>query len=228
MYPAGITSIASYLGKNQYNVRMVNLAYRMLKDPSFDVENRLAKLRSTVFGIDLHWLPHANGALAVAELTKKIHPESYTLLGGLSSSYYHEELIRYPFVDFVMRGDSTEEPCRQLLHSLRNKQPLESVENLTWKRPDGSVVVNPLTFIPPDLDYIDIPDYRYAVKCVFKYHNLADLIALPSVARTPDGYDTQFSGMHAKLLHVRGFAVSVQADMRTKLASFPVPGEARL
>ncbi|HUK79907.1 MAG TPA: hypothetical protein VLU91_04525, partial [Nitrososphaerales archaeon] len=52
MYPVGLTSIATYLGRNHYNVRIVNLAYRMLRDPSYDVVNRLRRLRSTVFGID--------------------------------------------------------------------------------------------------------------------------------------------------------------------------------
>lgn len=176
MYPAGITSIASYLAKNNYNVRIVNLAYRMLKDPSYDVVGRMKRLNSTVFGVDLHWLPHAQGALAVAELVKRLHPESYTLLGGLSSSYYHEELMRYPFVDFVLRGDSTEEPCRQLLQTIRTRGRFESVENLTWKRQSGEAVVNPLTFIPSSLDYIDIPDYIYAVKAVFKYMSVEDMI----------------------------------------------------
>jgi B12-binding domain/radical SAM domain protein len=175
MYPVGLTSIASYLGKNQYNVAIVNLAYRMLRDPSYNVEERLRKMNSTVFGIDLHWLPHANGALAIAELTKRLHPRSHILMGGLSSSYYHEELIRYPFVDFVIRGDSTEEPCRQLLHAIRKGEPLESVENLTWKRPSGEVVVNPLTFIPNNLDYIDVPDYLYAIRLMFKYRSMQDL-----------------------------------------------------
>jgi B12-binding domain/radical SAM domain protein len=175
MYPVGLTSIASYLGKNQYNVAIVNLAYRMLRDPRYNVEERLRKMNSTVFGIDLHWLPHANGALAIAELTKRLHPRSHILTGGLSSSYYHEELIRYPFVDFVIRGDSTEEPCRQLLHAIRKGEPLESVENLTWKRPSGEVVVNPLTFIPNNLDYIDVPDYLYAIRLMFKYGSMQDL-----------------------------------------------------
>ncbi len=176
MYPAGITSIASYLAKNNYNVRIINLAYRMLRNPTYNVIGRVRQLNSTVFGVDLHWLPHAQGSLAMAELTKRLHPESYTLLGGLSSSYYHDELIRYPFVDLVLRGDSTEEPCRQLLHALRTKGSLENVENLTWKRPSGEVVVNPLTFIPPNLDYIDIPDYTYAIKAVFKYMSVEDMI----------------------------------------------------
>jgi len=175
MYPVGLTSIATYLGKNHYNVRIINLAYRMLRDPSYDVADRLRRLRSTVFGIDLHWLPHANGALAIGELVKKFHPDSYVLFGGLSSSYYHEELVRYPFVDFVIRGDSTEEPCRQLLSALRRKSPLDSVENLTWKRAKGEVVVNPLTFVPTDLDYVNVPDYLYAVTTVFKYRSLEDI-----------------------------------------------------
>ena len=175
MYPVGLTSIATYLGKNHYNVRIVNLAYRMLRDPSYDVVNRLRKMRSTVFGVDLHWLPHANGALAIGELVKRFHPESFVLYGGLSSSYYHEELARYPFVDFVIRGDSTEEPCRQLLSALRRKEPLQTVENLTWKRANGEVVVNPLTFVPADLDYVNVPDYLYAVTTVFKYRSLEDI-----------------------------------------------------
>jgi len=175
MYPVGLTSIATYLGKNHYNVRIVNLAYRMLRDPSYDVAERLRRMRSKVFGIDLHWLPHANGALAIGELVKKLHPESYVLFGGLSSSYYHEELIKYPFVDFVIRGDSTEEPCRQLLSALRRGEPLDRVENLTWKTRGGQVVVNPLTFVPSDLDYVNVPDYLYAVMTVFKYRSLEDI-----------------------------------------------------
>ena len=175
MYPVGMTSIATYLGRNHYNVRIVNIAYRMLRDPSYNVSEHLRKMRSEVFGIDLHWLPHANGALAIGKLVKELHPDSYLLFGGLSSSYYHMELIRYPFVDFVLRGDSTEEPCRQLLSCLRRGDNLERVENLTWKKPTGEVVVNPLTFVPRDIDYVNVPDYLYAVMTVFKYRSVEDI-----------------------------------------------------
>ena len=36
MYPVGLTSLAAYLERNSYNVRIVNLAYRMLSDAHFD------------------------------------------------------------------------------------------------------------------------------------------------------------------------------------------------
>jgi hypothetical protein len=81
--------------------------------------------------------------------------------GRLSASYYHEELVRYPFVDYVLRGDSTEEPVRHLLRALRESTPLGRVENLTWKRADRSVVVNPLTYVPADRDDIETAAYQY-------------------------------------------------------------------
>jgi B12-binding domain/radical SAM domain protein len=176
MYPVGLTSIAAFLERNHYNVEIVNLAYRMLQDARFDVVEHLRRMSAPVFGIDLHWLPHVQGALSIIELVKRLHPESRTLVGGLSASYYHDELVRYPFVDFVLRGDSTEEPARQLLQALRESRPLDTVENLTWKRTDGTVVVNPLTFVPRDLDYVDVPAYRYLLRSLFKYRSLRNLV----------------------------------------------------
>ena len=185
MYPIGLTSLAGYLSRNAYNVRILNIAYRMLRSRSYDVAAHLRKLRAPVFGIDLHWLPHAHGALAIAEIVKSVHPDSKVLLGGLSSSYYHEELVALASVDFVLRGDSTEEPARQLLQALREGLPLGGVENLTWKRDDGTVVVNPFSFVPADLDYVDVPDYHYALRSVFKYWDLADLVPYLHWLRDP-------------------------------------------
>ena len=185
MYPIGLTSIASYLEANNYNVRLVNLAYRMLKEPTYDVEHRISTLNAPVFGIDLHWLPHANGALGIAELVKRLHPESKVLLGGLSASYFHEEIMTNPAVDFVIRGDSTEEPCRQLLQALRLGTPLDDVENLTWRRDDETVVVNPLTFVPEDLDWIDVPAYDFMLHAVFKYRSFRDFLPYLEWLRYP-------------------------------------------
>ncbi|MCU0645347.1 MAG: hypothetical protein MUC94_13965 [bacterium] len=42
MYPVGFSSIAEHLEKNGIGVRIINLAYRMLSDPQFDVEKMIA------------------------------------------------------------------------------------------------------------------------------------------------------------------------------------------
>ncbi len=176
MYPVGLTSIAAYLERNHYNVEIANLAYRMLQDRGFDVEREIARLDAPVFGIDLHWLPHVQGSLRIAEMVKALHPRAQVLMGGLSASYYHEELIRSPSVDFVLRGDSTEEPTRQLLQALREGTPLEAVENLTWKDADRRAVVNALSFVPESLDYAELPAYRYLMRSLFKYRSLRNLM----------------------------------------------------
>lgn len=170
MYPIGFTTLAEYLERHGFRVRIVNLAARMLQDPSLDVPAFLARLHPAVFGIDLHWLPHAHGSLAVAELLKEIHPQTPVLMGGLSATYYHREVLDYPFVDYVLRGDSTEEPLRQLMVTLRAGGDLGAVPNLTWR--DGSTVrVNPLSWVPDSLGDI-VLDYRQLLRAVPRYMDL--------------------------------------------------------
>ncbi len=185
MYPVGLTSIAAYLERNHYNVRIANLAYRMLRSRRFDAEAHLRRLRAPIYGIDLHWLPHVQGALAIAELVKRLHPDAAVLVGGLSASYFHRELAESRYVDYVLRGDSTEEPVRQLLAALRDDTPLEAVENLTFRDANGTVRVNPLTFVPADLDGIDVPAYEYVLRSVLKYRNLPDVVPYLEWLRHP-------------------------------------------
>ena len=170
MYPYGFTTMASYLHDRGYRVRIINLASMMLNDRGLDVEALIGRLRADVFGIDLHWLPHAHGSLAVAEIVKRLHPDSRVLFGGFSSSYYHEELVRYPQVDLVLRGDSVEEPLAKLMAALGSNADLSTVPNLTWKK-DGKAVVNDLTHVPEDLDYLDI-DYGWIIRSVIKHRDL--------------------------------------------------------
>ena len=175
MYPVGITSIADHLEREGFHVQLINAAYRMLRDPDYDPEEDIRRNNPRVWALDLHWLPHAHGALAMAALIKKHHPNTPVLLGGLSSSYYHEELIENPNIDFVLRGDSCEEPVLELLRRLRTGGALEGVPNLTWKR-SGVAVVNPLSNVPDTLDGPNIPAYRYIMRSVFKYANLHNIV----------------------------------------------------
>jgi B12-binding domain/radical SAM domain protein len=176
MYPIGLTSIASHLEENGLNVRIVNVAHRMLASERYDAEAAIARLNPAVFGIDLHWLVHAHGALALAEIIKRHHPETPVVMGGLSASYFHEELVRSPSVDCVLRGDSTEEPMLRLVRALMFGTALNEIPNLTWVRPDGSIVVNPMSHVPTELELGHVPDVFYAVRSVFKYRSLADVV----------------------------------------------------
>ncbi len=170
MYPLGFLTMASYLHDRGLEVRIVNLALRMMNSRRFDVPKFLAKLRPSAIGIDLHWLPHAHGALEVARIAKELHPTTPLIMGGLSATYFHRELIDYPQVDYVLRGDSTEPPLHQLLLALKSGTPLDAIPNLTWKD-TGGVHVNPLSFMPMSLDYVDLrPDLM--VEMAMRYRDL--------------------------------------------------------
>jgi B12-binding domain/radical SAM domain protein len=172
MYPIGFSTMAAYLERAGIRTRIANLAARMVRSDRFDVERFIARRKARVFGVDLHWLPHAHGALEVARLVKRYHPEAPVVLGGFSATYFHDELARYPQVDYVLRGDSTEEPLRQLMECLlaaddADPDRLAQIPNLSWQDAAGKVHVNPQTYIPPDLDHLEM-DYRQMVRSVVR------------------------------------------------------------
>ena len=170
MYPLGFLTMASYLYERGLRVRIVNLALRMMNSRHFDVPHFLARQQPAAIGIDLHWLPHAHGALEVARIAKELHPGVPIILGGLSSTYYHRELITYPQVDYVLRGDSTEQPLHELLLALRSGKSVDGIANLTWKQ-SGGVRETPTTYLPATLDYVDLrPDLM--VEMVLRYRDL--------------------------------------------------------
>src|SRR4030042_1370670 len=99
MYPIGLTSLAEYLEKAGYRVRIVNLAVRMMRDKNFNAEEMIKRLKAPVFGIDLHWMVHCHGSIEIAKIVKKWHPEAKLIFGGFSSTYFYKELLEYPEID---------------------------------------------------------------------------------------------------------------------------------
>jgi B12-binding domain/radical SAM domain protein len=175
MYPIGLASIAEYLERAGYRVRIVNLAVRMLNDRKFDAEAFIKRLRSPVFGIDLHWLVHAHGSVEVARLVKKYHPEAKVVMGGLSASYFYRELLNYPEIDYVIRGDSTEEPFRQLMDSIKDHRLPEAVPNLVWRDDKGNVRENAFSHIPDDLSLVMVNHYHGIIRSVIRHLDFASI-----------------------------------------------------
>jgi B12-binding domain/radical SAM domain protein len=175
MYPVGFASISEYLERKGFRVRIVNIALKMLKSEWFDAEKFIASLKPRAFGIDLHWMPHCHGSLALAEIIKQYHPDTPVIFGGFSATYFHEEIIReYPQVDYVVRGDSAEEPLCRLMEVIRDGGDPAEVPNLTW-RDGGKVTVNPLTHLPADLNAVAI-DYGHIMRQVARYRDLSGYI----------------------------------------------------
>jgi B12-binding domain/radical SAM domain protein len=171
MYPIGFGTMMAHLENAGYKVRILNLAARMVHNEKYEPEEVVANLQSAAFGIDLHWLTHAHGALEIARLVKKYHPQAPVIFGGYSSSYFHLDLIRYPQVDYVLRGDSTEAPLERLMEHIQAGNEPVDVPNLTWKNRAGQVEINPQTYLPENLDHL-ILDYYPVVRSVVRDRDL--------------------------------------------------------
>ena len=176
MYPIGFTFLGEYLERNGINARVINLAQRMLEDAKLDVPRFLSKLNPAAFGIDLHWLTHAQGSLEIAGLLKELHPETPIIMGGYSATFFHRELLEYPQVDYVLRGDSTEEPLRILMEAILGNGSVDAIPNLTYRDADNVIVENPLTYSPASLEYLG-NNYRYMIRSAMKYGDWKSLQA---------------------------------------------------
>ncbi|MBS7641381.1 MAG: radical SAM protein [Candidatus Bathyarchaeia archaeon] len=139
--PIGMFSIADFLERNGYKVLIDNLGERMLSAPSFNVEEHIRKINAKVYGIGLHWVVHSQGALEVARLCKELHPNSTVVLGGLTSTAFHLEIIqKFKFVDAVIRGEA-EKPLLDFLNALEKHDKLTPVPNATVRLEDGKIKV---------------------------------------------------------------------------------------
>lgn len=147
-FPVGFRSLRQYLSSREFDVKIVNLSTLLIRYPKIDLDQLINSLDVKVLGIDLHWMVHVQGCLAVAERIKRLRPDILIILGGISSTYYAGELIRYPFVDMVMRGYDTHEPMLELLQCLRQGVEPRAVPNLMWKDSSGQLYDNNFSYKP--------------------------------------------------------------------------------
>src|SRR5579864_5902351 len=142
MYPLGFFAIKQRLREHGFQAEIINLASLMLMHPRLDVEALLGRLEAPVFGFDLHWMAPCHGSIEIAKLVKAIHPESLVIFGGISSTYYADQLIQYPAVDVVVKGYDTLDPVTMLMEAVkRGERDFDHIPNLMYKR-DGAEVTD--------------------------------------------------------------------------------------
>ena len=167
----GFLTIASYLHDRGMKVRIVNLALRMMNSRRFDVPRFLARQKPKAVGIDLHWLPHAHGALEVARIVKELHPGRAGHHGRIVVELLSPRVDRLPAGGLRAARRQHGAAAASAAHShSQSGAPVDKIPNLTWKDAAG-IHVNPLTFVPMSLDYVDLrPDLM--VEMVMRYRDL--------------------------------------------------------
>ena len=147
-FPFGFKTLQRYLQDQGKRVEIINLSSLLIRYPHLQFRDVLSSLDVKVIGIDLHWMVHVQGSLAVAKEIKAARPDIKVIFGGISSTYYAQELITYPQIDMVMRGYDTLQPTASLLDAMDGQFPLEQVPNLLWKTESGTIRDNAFSYLP--------------------------------------------------------------------------------
>ncbi|WMT52143.1 MAG: TIGR04190 family B12-binding domain/radical SAM domain protein [Ferroplasma sp.] len=169
MYPIGFVSMLSSLIKEGYNARICNVAAMMVSSDKFDPVKYLKDVESDIFGIDLHWLPHVNGALKIARIIKDLHQNSKVLLGGFSATYFAEDIMKnYEYIDFILSGDLQENNIVKLAETMENSHDINNVPNLIH-RDGGRIVHNQRGKSSIDDVFLN---YGVLMKNALKYHDI--------------------------------------------------------
>jgi len=149
IYPLGLLSLRQRLREEGFRSEIINLASLMLSYPSIDVKQLIARLEAPVFGFDLHWLIHCHGALEVAAIVKAVHPDSLIIFGGISATYFAEELIRYDAADVVVQGYDTLDVVARLMHTVRRgSRDFSKIPNLLYKSARSETVLTGFSHKP--------------------------------------------------------------------------------
>ncbi|MFE6402550.1 B12-binding domain-containing radical SAM protein [Streptomyces alboflavus] len=161
IYPIGWFSIKQRLADAGFDTKIVNVASLMLLHPELDVKRLLARFEAPIFGFDLHWMAHCHGSVELAAVVKEVHPEALTIFGGISATYYADQLITYPSVDVVVQGYDTLDPVTELVRRVRRgDRDFRSIPNLLYKV-DGEVRATGFSHTP-DRDYNNVRnDWSY-------------------------------------------------------------------
>lgn len=148
----GILSIADYLDRHKHKVIIDNVADRMMHDKNFDVEKHIKSCSARIFAIELHWQHHIQGAISIAKLYKRLHPESLIILGGLTATRFHEEIVRkYDFIDAVIRGEA-EKPLVAFVTEYIEEGKIMPTPNLTYRTSKCDINITPLMKPSDSLD----------------------------------------------------------------------------
>lgn len=150
--PIGMLSIADYLDRHGYRVILDNLCDRMISSVDFNVEQYIKDSSAQIYAVGLHFQQHSQGAIEIARLCKKYHSNSLVIIGGLTATCFHEEIIKkFDFIDAVISAEA-EKPFLKLVQAFEKNGRLSDTPNLTYRTNEGEIRVTPLMKSSTDLD----------------------------------------------------------------------------
>ncbi|MEM3837757.1 MAG: TIGR04190 family B12-binding domain/radical SAM domain protein [Fervidicoccaceae archaeon] len=222
MYPYGFLTMSFHLMKKGYRVSISNLAAKMILDESLNLQKYIESIDAGVVGIDLHWMVHSHGSIELARMIKKERPDIFIVLGGLSATIFHREILsKFDWIDAIVLGDTTEIPMERLLDSLANGKNLQDIPNLAF-REGNRIRVNPISFVPNDISDYGL-DYHELFKNLSSSKDPVGWLPFADFIRHPIGGIILYKGCHFNCLACGGSKYAYEKYFKRKHLALKSP-----
>ncbi len=151
LLPMGTWALADLAVRKGYQTRMLHLGLEWIETGKFSALPYLQDKNVKIVAMPLHWHQQAYDVLEIAKEIRKERPGVFILLGGNTSSFFHQEILNvFSQVDAVIRGDA-EVPLPALIEAVTEHKDLHSIPNLTWRQ-DKEIIENPLSYVASEND----------------------------------------------------------------------------
>jgi radical SAM superfamily enzyme YgiQ (UPF0313 family) len=123
-----------------------------------EIGQKIKDSKADVFGISSSFTPYHREALEIAQIIKEWDRKKIVVMGGAHVSGNPEEILKSPFVDYVVLGEG-ENRFVLLLEQLEKGtvKGIEGIDGMGY-RPDGKIKINPLQTFIKDLDSLPHPE----------------------------------------------------------------------
>jgi radical SAM superfamily enzyme YgiQ (UPF0313 family) len=163
--PIGMVNMSNIIKKLNVDYLAIDIPLEKSIDPNFDIEEELIKIKPDIVLIDLHWMIYSYSSIQMCHLCKKINKNIITILGGITSSIYYEEILRnYSCVNYIVVGYA-ENIIQNFINNLINEKTVDNISNIAYFANDN-VIIN-----KNDLPNIECKFYLYSDYDFLKNHN---------------------------------------------------------
>ena len=155
MPPLGIMYIGTYLKKNNYTVKIIDLAVENLDEHQFF--QAIEECNPSIIGMSTYneaW----NVQKILCRRIKQKYPNIIIAAGGAFATFCYEQVLNESMTDFVLRGEGEYVFCQLCDCLLRGKLKKENIKGLCYKNKEGSVIANANVERIKNLDQLPFPD----------------------------------------------------------------------
>lgn len=123
------------------------------------LEEELRRLNPSVVGIACISMEYHRVFQQTATLVRRVLPHVPIVVGGVYASVLPDQLMRIAEVDYLVMGEG-EHRLMALMNWLRHGQgEPAAINGLAYRRPDGTLVVQPVLDYIENLDNVPYPDF---------------------------------------------------------------------